>query len=134
VLAPGGLLVVCNSGNGLIPGGPHSTRWWSNLAPERAARRGHPKRGVTWWELRTALAPLGAEHAPGEGALERWRARVSGPGGRPPWTRRALLAGYGLLEAAVCRRAGVPVEALLPYPELAFRKTGAHATGRADRT
>jgi ubiquinone/menaquinone biosynthesis C-methylase UbiE len=134
VLAPGGLLVVCNSGNGLIPGGPHSTRWWSNLAPERAARRGHPKRGVTWWELRRALASLGAGLVPGKGALERWRTRVSVAGGRPRWTRRALLAGYGLLEAAVCPRAGVPVEALLPYPELAFRKTGALAPGRSGRT
>jgi hypothetical protein len=32
-----------------------------------------------------------------------------------------------------CPHEGVPLEALLPYPELAFRKTGARAAARAEQ-
>jgi hypothetical protein len=122
VLAPDGLLVVCNSGNGLYPFGPHVTRWWSSLAPERAARRGH-KRGVTWWELSRVVARHGGRPVRTEGAVSRWRARLAGAG--PAWPRRALLSACALLDRTVCRPAGVPVEALLPYPGLVFRKAPA---------
>ncbi|MCC6554140.1 MAG: class I SAM-dependent methyltransferase [Polyangiaceae bacterium] len=125
VVRPGGLVIVCGSGNGLFPGGPHSSRWWSNLAPQRAARRGH-RRGITYWEIARALAPLGASpfQPEGDGALARWRARVERRGLSGPRlaAHRALVAALSVCEATVCRAARVPIEAFMPFPAVAFRK------------
>jgi ubiquinone/menaquinone biosynthesis C-methylase UbiE len=127
VVRPGGLIIVCGSGNAVMPGGPHTTAWWSNLAPRRAAARGH-QRGVSYWELRRALAPLG---------VERYRAPAGSAGGVALWHRRAVARGvsgvhlaahraalgaFALCEATLCRWFDAPVEAFLPYLAVAFRK------------
>lgn len=130
VVKPGGLVIVCASGNGLLPAGPHSSRWWSNLAPRRAERRGD-RRGVTYWEIRRALAPLGAARVrpadPGDSELVRWRRRAleRGLSGPPLLAHRAALAAYALLEATVCRLTDTPIEAFTPYVTVAFRKRAA---------
>ena len=130
VVRPGGLVIVCASGNGLIPAGPHSTRWWSNLAPGRAAQRGH-LRGITYWEIRRALAPLGATLVrPADrtdSELARWHRRATGRriSGARRAVHRATLAAYALLEATVCQATGTPIEAFTPFVTVAFRKRGA---------
>jgi SAM-dependent methyltransferase len=121
----GGLIIFCGSGNGLYPGGPHSSRWWSNLLPDRAARLGD-NRGITWWEINRTLLPLGfAAHCQGTAAVERWRARArSRPGILSTVVFAAALAIFRTVGGVVCGFTGAPLEALLPYPELAYRKAG----------
>lgn len=120
----GGLLIFCGSGNALYPGGPHLSRWWSNLLPARAARLGH-NRGISFWELARVLRPLGFGVLPqGAAAVERWRLRAV--------TQRRTAGGRVAVSAAVAgvRTVGMvlspltraPLEAFLPYPELAFRR------------
>lgn len=127
VVKPGGLVVLCGSGNGLFPWGCHATRWWVNLAPDRAARLGY-NRGVTYRELRRALAPLGATLVPPAGpedrALTRWRQRVAARSTTAPRRAayQAVFAAYALCEATLCRWLDTPIEAFTPYVELAFRK------------
>ncbi len=127
VLRPGGRLAVSGSGNGLFPGGPHSTRWWSNLLPSAAARLGHT-RGVTAWEV-LGLAPRGRArllHQPvgRPKVLERWRDQAKDQQ-RPSWERAKLqvaLAAFSALEWLVCRPLGVPLGAFTPYLAVAFEK------------
>lgn len=127
VVKPGGLVVLCGSGNGLFLWGCHASRWWVSLAPDRAARLGH-NRGVTYWEIRRALAPLGATLVPPAGpedrALDRWRRRLGARGTAGPrrGAYQAVFAAYALCEATLCRLLGTPIEAFTPYIELAFRK------------
>lgn len=133
VVKPGGVIAVSGSGNGIIPGGPHSSRFWSNLAPDRAARLGH-HRGVTYWEVDRVLAALGASLVPPTGpedhALLRWRRRVgqrglAGPRGA---AYRLAFAACSSFEATLCRRLNVPIEAFLPFIEIAYRKAPRRAT------
>jgi ubiquinone/menaquinone biosynthesis C-methylase UbiE len=124
VVRPGGLLAVCNTGNGLYPGGPHSSRWWSNLFPRRAAHRGH-NRGITYWEVRRALAPLGFRVLPQRGAaIERWRRRAAARTGTGPrkLALSARLAAFRAAGGVLGPLTGAPAEAFLPYPDMAFRK------------
>ena len=120
----GGLLIFCGSGNALYPGSPHSSRWWSNLLPARAARLGHD-RGISFWELARVLRPLGfGVLSQGTAAVERWRLRAV--------TQRKTVRGRVAISAALTglRTVGMvlgpltrtPLEAFLPYPELAFRR------------
>ncbi|WP_437856116.1 class I SAM-dependent methyltransferase [Sorangium sp. So ce363] len=136
VVKPGGILIVSGSGNGVFPCGPHTSRWWSNLAPDRAARLGD-NRGVTYWEVQRALAPLGASLLPPAGrddhALARWRRRLGTRGitGPRAGAYQLVFAAYSLCEATLCRWLDAPIEAFMPYVELAFRKhppRGARAT------
>jgi SAM-dependent methyltransferase len=117
VLRPGGMLVICNTGNGLYPGS-HSSRWWSNFAPARAARLGHG-RGVTFWEMNGLLWPRGFNIVPqGAESIRRWRERRAGR----RWSSlvsTVLLNSEGLLGWLT----SAPLEAFLPFPELAFRKS-----------
>jgi ubiquinone/menaquinone biosynthesis C-methylase UbiE len=120
----GGLLIICGSGNGAFPGMPHSTRWWSNLLPERAARCDHD-RGVNYWELQKTLRPLGfSVVSQGDSSIKRWRSRSIGH-------RRTARARIAVSSLAITLKAiatvlrpitGAPTEAFLPFPELAFRK------------
>jgi SAM-dependent methyltransferase len=127
VVRPGGLLAICGSGNGLLPGGPHSTSWWSNLLPERAARHGH-KRGVTFFELHDLLSPLGARplrpaHRQ-DTELMRWRARVGVRGhtlGRR-FLYKVVFSAFAAGERLLCPLAKAPIEAFAPFPSLAFIK------------
>ncbi|WP_437743212.1 class I SAM-dependent methyltransferase [Sorangium sp. So ce1504] len=127
VVKPGGNIIVSGSGNGIFPCGPHTTRWWSNLAPDRAARLGH-KRGITFWEVQRTLAPLGATLIPPAGrddrALARWRQRVRtrALAGRRGGAHQLVFAAYSLCEATLCRWLDTPIEAFLPYVEIALRK------------
>jgi SAM-dependent methyltransferase len=132
VVKPDGVLVVGHSGNGIIPGGPHSTTWWSNLAPARAARAGH-KRGVPYWELARVLKPLGcrlvlpADRSQSE--LTRWRNRL-GPGRlsrRGKIVHCSLSSVYSVLEGVVGGLCGLPVAVLMPYLNVAFVKRAAKA-------
>jgi len=115
----------------LIPGGPHTTTWWSNLWPRLAAAKGH-KRGVSYPELLRIVSPLGLEpvaHWSGrDGELERFRQRFRAREREEGISRRAvhhvLLSAYALCEATVCRAGHIPLGALLPYVALAFRKRG----------
>jgi ubiquinone/menaquinone biosynthesis C-methylase UbiE len=123
---PGGLLIICGSGNGLYPAGPHSSRWWSNLLPARATRRGH-NRGITFWELYRTLRPLGfGAFRPASAAVERWRRRALGrcPTLSSRVTVAAVVAVVRTVGVLLSRLTGVPLEAFLPYPELAYRKRG----------
>ena len=127
VVKPGGLVIVCGSGNGLLPGGPHSKRWWSNLTPDRAERLGHTH-GVTYWEIDRVLRRRGAtrtRRGSADGAaLARWleRAERRGRDGRSAWGRLALGAAYRAMDATWCRGLGVPIEAFLPYMTVAYEK------------
>jgi len=127
VVKPGGLVIISGSGNGLIPGGPHSSRWWVNLAPDRAGRLGHSQ-GITYWEIQRAFASLGASLVPPTGpddrALARWRRRVGARGSAAPrrGAYQLAFAAYSLCEATLCRWIDAPIEAFMPYLELAFRK------------
>jgi ubiquinone/menaquinone biosynthesis C-methylase UbiE len=124
VVRSGGLLIVCGSGNALYPGGPHSSRWWSNLMPAQAARLGH-NRGISYWELNRVLGPLGFRVYPqGRGALERWR-RCATARRRSMLGRAALATGVAALRAVdtiLGPLTQAPLEAFLPYPDLAFRR------------
>lgn len=128
VVRRGGLVIVSGSGNALFPVGPHATSWWSNWLPRLAARRGH-NRGVSLWEVRRALEPLGAivdDPRPGAfaGAIRWHRRRLHrGPRGLGLVGQYLLFAGYAACEATLCRALGVPVEAFMPYLAVAFRKT-----------
>jgi ubiquinone/menaquinone biosynthesis C-methylase UbiE len=131
VTRTGGLVVLSGTGNGLYPAGPHSSRWWSNLFPGVAARRGH-NRGVSYWEVRRALAPLGFQvFAQGRAALKRWGQRMAGRSQKGPrrWAASALLTSLGIAVACLGPLTGAPHEAFLPYPELAFAKRDGTAAG-----
>ena len=118
LVRPGGSVVFCGSGNGLYPGGPHSSLWWSNLLPKKAARPGH-NRGVTYWEFNRMLKPLGFAIVPqGNASIERWLNRK--PNGRRSLKSRVAAAGFRTI-GAILKPLG-PSEAFLPYPDLAFRK------------
>lgn len=132
VVKPGGVITVSGSGNGIFPGGPHSSRFWSNLAPDLAARLGH-NRGVTYWEVHHTLAALGASLVPPTGpedqSLLRWRRRVGQRGLEGPRgaVYRLVFAAYSSCEATLCRRLNVPIEAFLPFIEIAYRKADRRA-------
>ncbi len=130
VIRPGGLLSVCGSGNGLIPKGPHSTTWWSNLLPHRAAKEGH-KRGVSYLELKRILSPLSMvrwrREEVSDGELGRWRRRLETRriGQASPalgHKNRLILGGYSIYEATVCRFWDLPLGAFSPYVAVAFQK------------
>lgn len=125
VLRPGGMLAICNTGNSLLPGGPHSSKWWSNLVPAKAARLGHG-RGVSYWELNRTLRPLGFHaESQAKAAIKRWRTRASSRG----WSLRRVavamaITGVQISGGLLSLITRAPVEAFLPFPELAFRKDG----------
>ncbi len=128
VLRPGGRLAIGGMGNGLFPGGPHSTRFWSNFLHSAAARRGHI-RGITAWEIRGALPDGRVRILPDKGppvALARWRRQAADPSASLP--KRAALhavaAAYSTLNALVCRPLGLPLGAFTPHVSLVFEKAG----------
>ena len=128
VVRPGGVLAICQSGNALMPGGPHSTAWWSNLAPDRAARAGHT-RGVAYWELARVLRPLGCTllrpRRRGDSELARWRKRTAKGRLRPRGrvVHGALLGVYATIEGIVGGACGLPVAVAMPYLNVAFVKS-----------
>jgi SAM-dependent methyltransferase len=124
VIRPGGALVIQSTGNGLYPGGPHSTRWWSNLLPDRAARAGH-NRGISYWELRRILAPCGFTPRPQrQAAFRRWRDRLSA---RPSSGLRRIATWFAFTAVrGASTGLGVlthtPPDAFLPFPDMVFKK------------
>lgn len=114
----GGQLIISGSGNGLYPAGPHSTAWWSNLCPGLAAKR-HHNRGVTYWETARALGKEWSLERQGFRALKRWQARVTERKSRLRWV---VIQGASLCAASAALLLRVPAEALVPFPDLAFRK------------
>lgn len=133
VTRAGGQLIFCSTGNGIYPAGPHSTRWWSNLFPALASRLGHD-RGITFWEINNTLKPLGFRITPqGNAALERWHGRVAVrcKSFKDRFifnTALNLFRITGITLGAITR---APLEAFLPYPDLAFRLEAAPSTGSA---
>lgn len=123
VTREGGLVIVCNSGNAIYPGGPHASTVWSNWLPSLAETTG-AQRGVSWFELRRVLEPLGAEPLRTTGGVERLhrRLRARGTRGARRAAEQALLVAAATAGRGVERWAGIPVEALLPYVAVAFRK------------
>jgi ubiquinone/menaquinone biosynthesis C-methylase UbiE len=126
VLRPGGRLAIGGTGNGLFPGGPHSTRWWSNLLHSAAARSGHI-RGITAWEILRAVPRGDVRMLPDNGppvAIARWR-RQGRDASRSIPKRAALHAvagAYSVLNALVCRPFGVPLGAFTPHVMVVFEK------------
>lgn len=120
---PGGLLIVCGSGNSFYPAGPHSSKWWSNLMPSRAARFGY-NRGISYWELNRTLRPLGfSTFSQGSKAVQRWRNRSLAH--RKVVYRlaiSAIIGGFRPVAMLLRLSTGAPLEAFLPYLDLAFRK------------
>jgi hypothetical protein len=127
VVKCGGLLVICQTGNGLIPGGPHSSRWWSNVLPHWATEAGH-KRGITYSELWRVLGPLGCSLVmPKDNQdteLARWRARHWGypTTFKQKLLRAAFLCSHKIMDRSVTRIFGLPISVFMPYLNLAFRK------------
>jgi ubiquinone/menaquinone biosynthesis C-methylase UbiE len=126
VARPGGAIAVCASGNGIFPISPHTQKWWSNLMPRRAAALGHAH-GVTYRELCEALLPLGASrirpNGPHDSELRRWHERAIARGGGATSVGHATAhAVLRLCEETVCRGLDAPIEALLPFLAVAFRK------------
>lgn len=123
VTCDGGLVIVCNSGNALYPGGPHASTRWSNWLPALAELTG-ARRGVSWFEIRRVLDSLGVEPVMTPGGLDRLRRRVLARGSRGArrTSEQALLAAAATAGRGLERWAGIPVEALLPYVAVAFRK------------
>jgi SAM-dependent methyltransferase len=126
VLRPGGRLAIGGTGNGLYPGSPHSTRWWSNWFPAAAARRGHI-RGVSAWEIRGFLPHGQVRILPDRGrpvALARWQRQAQDA--ERPLPKRAALhavgAAYSALNGIVCRPLGLPLGAFTPHVILVFEK------------
>lgn len=119
-IRPGGRLIVSATGNGLYPAGPHSSRWWSNLFPKLSTSRGHD-RGITFWEMRRALAPLGFRILPqGRAAVARWK-------GRLPHRQANVLRAFATTAIGAAAVLFGPItrahaESFLPYPDLVFQK------------
>jgi len=120
VIRPGGRLVVSATGNGLYPAGPHSSRWWSNVFPRRAAGCGHD-RGITYWEIRRAIAPLGFRVIPqGRAAVARWKARLAYR--RQTTLRKLATTVIGMAAVVLGPITRAHAESFLPYPDLVFQK------------
>jgi ubiquinone/menaquinone biosynthesis C-methylase UbiE len=119
----GGLLIFCASGNGIYPAGPHSSHWWSNLFPDRASQLGH-NRGISHWEFNKSLNPLGFRiHPQGIASLNRWQRRMAARC-HSLQSKIALLIIMNLfrmLGPLIGLATRAPLEAFLPYPDLAYR-------------
>lgn len=120
VLKPGGVLYLGDTSNGLYPREMHSGRWLINYQP-RKVRQLRCVSGVSYWEIKRLLAgrPHGVLNLgqPGQ-AREAFLGRR-----RPSPALRALLDTLLLaFQKTVCRPLGAPLEAFLPWLNLAIAK------------
>jgi ubiquinone/menaquinone biosynthesis C-methylase UbiE len=131
VLKPGGRLLIAGTSNAAWPREVHSktwlVNWMPNLGPRIRARLGRShdaERGVTFGELEAALP--GARFVRGQ--VDQLEAFAERAAARLPLAKDTatdvLTNALHLIDSRTSRAVGWPLEAFLPWLNVAFEKPG----------
>jgi SAM-dependent methyltransferase len=120
VLKPGGILYIGDTSNGILPREMHSGRWFINYRPELVRQERYVS-GLSYWEVKSILA--GQAHRVLN--LEQPRQARSAFLERRhlhPAVKAVLSALLLVAQKTICQPWGVPLEAWLPWLNLAIAK------------
>ncbi|MFH1036309.1 MAG: class I SAM-dependent methyltransferase [Pseudomonadota bacterium] len=120
VLQPGGLLYIGDTSNGLLPREMHSGRWLINYRPD-LVRQERCVSGLGYWEVESILVDCPHRVLNLEQPRQA-RAAFLERRGWPPALKALVNAVLLVLQATLCRPWGVPLEAYLPWLNLAILK------------
>jgi ubiquinone/menaquinone biosynthesis C-methylase UbiE len=129
-IKPGGRLLIAGTSNAAWPREVHSktwlVNWMPNLGPRIRARLGQNtkvERGVTFGEIEAALPS--ARFVRGE--VDQLEAFADRALSRIPFASGAIKSGMHLIDERSLQALGWPLEAFLPWLNVAFEKTGREA-------